>query len=48
MFTDSVRGFKERYYVVRPRTPSAVDSLYRTELVTEPDGSARLDEHGVQ
>ncbi|MCI48697.1 hypothetical protein A2U01_0069940, partial [Trifolium medium] len=25
-----------------------VDSLYRTELVTESDGSARLDEHGVQ
>ncbi|MCI22158.1 hypothetical protein A2U01_0043334, partial [Trifolium medium] len=30
MFVDSVCGFKVRYYVVRPRTPSARDSLYET------------------
>ncbi|MCI20700.1 hypothetical protein A2U01_0041863, partial [Trifolium medium] len=43
---DSVRGFKERYYVVRPRTPSGRDSLYSSTIVTEDDGSARLDEDG--
>ncbi|MCH85859.1 hypothetical protein A2U01_0006711 [Trifolium medium] len=46
MFVDSVSGFKERYYVVRPRTPSAKDSLYETTVVTEEDGSTRLDEDG--
>ncbi|MCI11830.1 hypothetical protein A2U01_0032932, partial [Trifolium medium] len=46
MFVDSVRGFKERYYVARPRTPSARDSLYETIIETEQDGSARLDEDG--
>ncbi|MCI31522.1 hypothetical protein A2U01_0052734, partial [Trifolium medium] len=46
MFVDSVRGFKERYYVVRPRTPSARDSLFETTIVTEEDGSSRLDENG--
>ncbi|MCI51543.1 hypothetical protein A2U01_0072787, partial [Trifolium medium] len=46
MFVDSVRGFKERYYVVRPRTQSARDSLYETVIVTEEDGSARLDATG--
>ncbi|MCI55995.1 hypothetical protein A2U01_0077246, partial [Trifolium medium] len=33
-------------YVVRPRTPSARDSLYETTIVTEEDRSARLDEDG--
>ncbi|MCI83137.1 hypothetical protein A2U01_0104412, partial [Trifolium medium] len=46
MFVDSVRGFKERYYVVRPRTSLARDSLYETTVVTEEDGSARLDANG--
>ncbi|MCI96370.1 hypothetical protein A2U01_0117670, partial [Trifolium medium] len=27
MFVDSVRGFKERYYVVKPVSQLAVDSL---------------------
>ncbi|MCI27560.1 hypothetical protein A2U01_0048759 [Trifolium medium] len=35
MFVDSNRGFKERYYVVKPVTQLALDSLYRNELVTE-------------
>ncbi|MCI21342.1 hypothetical protein A2U01_0042509, partial [Trifolium medium] len=43
MFVDYVCGFKERYYVVRPRTQSVRDSLYETVTVTEEDGSARLD-----
>ncbi|MCI62161.1 hypothetical protein A2U01_0083418, partial [Trifolium medium] len=48
MFVDSVQGFKERYYVVKPITPLAIDSLYKTEPVFEEDGSVRLDENGVQ
>ncbi|MCI62781.1 hypothetical protein A2U01_0084038, partial [Trifolium medium] len=32
----------------KPITPLAVDSLYKTEPVFEEDGSARLDESGVQ
>ncbi|MCI48810.1 hypothetical protein A2U01_0070053, partial [Trifolium medium] len=46
MFVDYVRGFKERYYVVRPRTQSARDSLYETITVTKEDESARLDATG--
>ncbi|MCI52480.1 hypothetical protein A2U01_0073724, partial [Trifolium medium] len=48
MCVDSVRGFKERYDVVKPITSFVVDSLYKTDLVFEEDGSARLDENGVQ
>ncbi|MCI55013.1 hypothetical protein A2U01_0076263, partial [Trifolium medium] len=47
MFIDSVRGFKERYYVVKSITPYATDSLYKTEVVTEENGSARLDANGL-
>ncbi|CAJ2646870.1 unnamed protein product [Trifolium pratense] len=39
LFTDSVRNFKERYYIVRPESPAALDNL----LEPRPD----LDEHGV-
>ncbi|MCI03271.1 hypothetical protein A2U01_0024307, partial [Trifolium medium] len=35
MFVDFNRGFKERYYVVKPVTQLALDSLYRNELVIE-------------
>ncbi|MCI47168.1 hypothetical protein A2U01_0068409, partial [Trifolium medium] len=48
MFVDSIRGFKERYYVIRPVTQSARDSLYLIKTLTNPDGSARLDEQGVR
>ncbi|MCI32329.1 hypothetical protein A2U01_0053542 [Trifolium medium] len=48
MFVDSIRGFKERYYVVRPVTQSARDSLYRIKKLTNSDESAQLDEQGVQ
>ncbi|MCH79893.1 hypothetical protein A2U01_0000654 [Trifolium medium] len=47
MFIDSVWGLKERYYIVKPITPSATDSLYKTEVVTEEDGSVRLDANGL-
>ncbi|XP_045818723.1 uncharacterized protein LOC123911359 [Trifolium pratense] len=39
LFTDSVRNFKERYYIVRPESSAALDNL----LEPRPD----LDEHGV-
>jgi hypothetical protein len=35
MFVDSVRGFKERYYVIKPMTEAARESLYRTKVVVE-------------
>ncbi|MCH82826.1 hypothetical protein A2U01_0003638 [Trifolium medium] len=47
MFIDSVRGFKERYYVVKLMTPLAIDSLYKTEVVTEDNGATRLDANGA-
>ncbi|MCH90828.1 hypothetical protein A2U01_0011751 [Trifolium medium] len=48
MFIDSIRGFKERYYVVRPVTQSARDSLYQVKTLMNTDVSSRLDKHGVQ
>ncbi|MCI72314.1 hypothetical protein A2U01_0093577, partial [Trifolium medium] len=46
MFVDSVRDFKERYYVVKPVSQLAVDSLFETELDVEEDGTVRRDEEG--
>ncbi|MCI90332.1 hypothetical protein A2U01_0111624, partial [Trifolium medium] len=46
MFVDSVRGFKERFYIVRPLTQLAVDNLFVSELDTEQDGTVRRDEEG--
>ncbi|PNX74532.1 stomatal cytokinesis defective SCD1 protein, partial [Trifolium pratense] len=39
MFADSIKDFKERYYIIRPESPSARENL----LEPRPD----LDEHGV-
>ncbi|MCI48600.1 hypothetical protein A2U01_0069843, partial [Trifolium medium] len=39
---------KERFYIVRPVTELAIDSLFETELVTDEDGSVRLNEEGVE
>ncbi|MCI08263.1 hypothetical protein A2U01_0029339, partial [Trifolium medium] len=33
------RGFKERYYVVKPVSQLAVDSLFEPELDVEEDGA---------
>ncbi|MCI55394.1 hypothetical protein A2U01_0076644, partial [Trifolium medium] len=44
----SVRHFKERFYVVRPLTELAMDSLFEMEFVTNEDGSVRLNEEGVE
>ncbi|MCI68817.1 hypothetical protein A2U01_0090078, partial [Trifolium medium] len=46
MYKDSVWGFKERYYIVKPLSQLAVDSLFETELDTEEDGAVRRDEEG--
>ncbi|MCI43362.1 hypothetical protein A2U01_0064599, partial [Trifolium medium] len=35
MYIDSIRGFKERYYVVKPLLQLAVDNFFETELDTE-------------
>ncbi|MCI87597.1 hypothetical protein A2U01_0108881, partial [Trifolium medium] len=48
MFVDSVRHFKERFYIVRPMTELAVDSLFESEFEANEDGSVRLDEEGVE
>ncbi|MCI57168.1 hypothetical protein A2U01_0078419, partial [Trifolium medium] len=48
MFVDSVRHFKERFYIVRPLTELAIDSLFESEVVLNEDGSVRLDEGGVE
>ena len=47
MYMDSVRGFKDKWYVVHPITDSAVDSLYEEEgPVSDDDGEALLNDDG--
>ncbi|MCI05421.1 hypothetical protein A2U01_0026474, partial [Trifolium medium] len=48
MFVDSVRHFKERFFIVRPLTELAIDSLFESKFVLNDDGSVRLDEGGVE
>ncbi|XP_045797668.1 uncharacterized protein LOC123891829 [Trifolium pratense] len=48
MFVESARGFKERYYVVKPVTEFAFDSLHMERPVFLEDGSPQLDEEGEQ
>ncbi|MCI81379.1 hypothetical protein A2U01_0102652, partial [Trifolium medium] len=48
MFVDSVRHFKERFYIVRPLTELAIDNLFESEFVTNEDRSVRLDKRGVE
>ncbi|PNX60879.1 hypothetical protein L195_g060395, partial [Trifolium pratense] len=48
MFVESARGFKERYYVVKPVTEFALNSLYMDRPVSLEDGSPQLDEEGEQ
>ncbi|MCI48113.1 hypothetical protein A2U01_0069356, partial [Trifolium medium] len=48
MFVDSVRHFKERFYIVRLLTDLAMDNLFESEFVLNEDGSVRLDEDGVE
>ena len=47
MYMDSVRGFKDKWYVVRPVTTSALKSLYEEEAPkSDDDGEAVLDNNG--
>ncbi|MCI47384.1 hypothetical protein A2U01_0068625 [Trifolium medium] len=46
MFIDSVCGFKDRYYVVKPISQGTIEAFFETEFVTEEDGRVRLDEEG--
>ncbi|CAJ2637044.1 unnamed protein product [Trifolium pratense] len=48
MFVESARGFKERYYVVKPTTEFAMDSLHVERPVFLEDGTPQLDEEGEQ
>ncbi|PNX76432.1 hypothetical protein L195_g032380, partial [Trifolium pratense] len=48
MFFESARGFKERYYVVKPMTEFALNSLHMERPVFLEDGSPQLDEEGEQ
>ncbi|MCI84406.1 hypothetical protein A2U01_0105684 [Trifolium medium] len=54
MFVDSVRHFKERFYIVRPLTELTMDSLFESEFVTNEEwfcsagrGRGRNDEVGI-
>jgi hypothetical protein len=38
MFVESVRGFKSRYYIVRPETQTGIDALYTTEIERNEEG----------
>ena len=47
MYMDSVRGFKDKWYVVRPVITSALESLYEEEApISDDDGEAVLDNNG--
>ncbi|MCI93011.1 hypothetical protein A2U01_0114309, partial [Trifolium medium] len=46
MFVDSIRGFKEIFYIVRLLTQLAVDNLFESELDTDQNGIVRRDEEG--
>ena len=47
MYMDSVRGFKDKWYVVRPVTTAALESLYEEEApMSDDDGEAILDNDG--
>ncbi|CAJ2658786.1 unnamed protein product [Trifolium pratense] len=46
MFVDSVKDFKERYFVVRPESPSARESLLELEEDRDEQGVARKDASG--
>ncbi|CAJ2639196.1 unnamed protein product [Trifolium pratense] len=46
MFVDSIKDFKERYYIVRPESPSARESLLELEEDIDEQGIARKDASG--
>ena len=47
MYMDSVRGFKDKWYIVRPVTKTGLESVYEEEtVVTDDHGEALLDDEG--
>ena len=47
MYMDSVRGFKDKWYIVRPVTTTGLESVYEEEtVVTDDHGEALLDDEG--
>ncbi|CAJ2629808.1 unnamed protein product [Trifolium pratense] len=46
MFVDSIKDFKERYFIIRPESPAARESLLELEEDKDEQGVARKDDHG--
>ena len=47
MYMDSVRGFKDKWYVVWPITQTALDSVYEEETaVTDENGEPLMNDEG--
>jgi hypothetical protein len=47
MYVESVRGFKSRYYIVRPETPAGKNALCKNELDRNADGTVKKNEDGT-
>jgi hypothetical protein len=47
MYAESVRGFKSRFYVVRPKTPTGKDILYKWVVDRKKNGTAKKNEDGT-
>ncbi|CAJ2652268.1 unnamed protein product [Trifolium pratense] len=46
MFVDSIKDFKERYFIIRPESPAARESLLELEEDRDEQGVARKDDNG--
>ncbi|CAJ2654251.1 unnamed protein product [Trifolium pratense] len=46
MFVDSIKDFKERYFIIRPESPAARESLLELEEDKDEQGVARKDDNG--
>jgi hypothetical protein len=46
IYVDSVRGYKSRYYLVRPETQTGIDSMYTAEPEMGADGAVERGEDG--
>jgi hypothetical protein len=47
MYVESVRGFKSRFYVVRPETRAGKDTLYKWVVEKNKDGIVKKNEDGT-
>ncbi|CAI8591638.1 unnamed protein product [Vicia faba] len=46
MYMDSVRDFKDKWYILQPSTQTAVDSLFESTAVVDKNGELCLDSEG--